>query len=198
MKAFISDIPGKVPTVAQLLRSLDFMGYNRADAKLYGLKILNGVKSVEDLTGGGSVGDSYGSWDLIINALTAMPIKKTGSSENYKGLKLTSGTNISIEVIENEDGYAEVQINNTFSYSYSPVSTSCSLSSLGWSNNSQTVNVAGVTASSKIIVSPAETLNNIALYADAGIICSAKGTGTLTFVCVRQPISNISVNILIL
>lgn len=71
------------------------------------------------------------------------------------------------------------------------------LLSSGWSSNSQTISVTGVTASKIITVSPAATLANVANYADAGIICSSQGAGTLTFVCVRQPISNINVNVLI-
>lgn len=46
METWISDIPGKVPTVNQLLLATSNKGYNRRDAKLYGLRIVDGVKTV--------------------------------------------------------------------------------------------------------------------------------------------------------
>lgn len=52
-----SAVEGYVPTVNQLETTILGIGYNRADAKLYGLKVLGGVKSVVLLNGGG--GDPY-------------------------------------------------------------------------------------------------------------------------------------------
>lgn len=51
---YLSIVPGKIPTVNQLEKALLTLGYNIADAKLYGLKIVGGVKTVELLLGGGS------------------------------------------------------------------------------------------------------------------------------------------------
>ena len=65
-----------------------------------------------------------------------------------------------------------------------------------WSSNTQTVNVTGVTASNVVIVSPAPA--SAADYAAAGIICTAQGSGTLTFTCTTVPSNAITVNVIIM
>lgn len=74
--------------------------------------------------------------------------------------------------------------------------TTCTLTSAGWSSNSQTVSVTGVTASNTVIVSPSP--DDIADYADCGVYCSAQGSGTLTFGCDTAPSGDIVVNVLIM
>ena len=70
------------------------------------------------------------------------------------------------------------------------------LTSAGWSSNSQTVSATWVTASNTVIVSPAPS--DIADYADCGVYCSAQGSGTLTFGCDTAPSGDIVVNVLIM
>lgn len=65
-----------------------------------------------------------------------------------------------------------------------------------WSNNEQTINVTGVTESNTVLVSPAP--ESVSDYGNFGIICTAQGTGTLTFTCGITPLNNISVNVIIL
>ena len=65
-----------------------------------------------------------------------------------------------------------------------------------WSSNTQTVNVTGVTASNIVFVSPAPA--SAADYAAAGIVCTAQGSGTLTFTCTTVPSNAITVNVVIL
>lgn len=66
----------------------------------------------------------------------------------------------------------------------------------GWSSNTQTVNVTGVTATNVVFVSPAPA--SAADYASAGIICTAQGAGTLTFTCTDVPSNAITVNVVCL
>ena len=74
-------------------------------------------------------------------------------------------------------------------------SIAVTLATANWSNNTQTVNVAGVTASNAVIVSaaPASYLS----YSEFGVYCSAQGAGTLTFTCDSTPDVNLTVNVLI-
>ena len=74
-------------------------------------------------------------------------------------------------------------------------SISVTLTTANWSSNTQTVNVAGVTASNAVIVSaaPASYLS----YSEFGVYCSAQGAGTLTFTCDSTPDVNLTVNVLI-
>ena len=70
-----------------------------------------------------------------------------------------------------------------------------SLTVAGWSNNSQTITVNGVTTSNDVVISPAPT--SIDDYTGAGIKCTAQAANSLTFTCEDIPTSAISVNILI-
>ena len=74
--------------------------------------------------------------------------------------------------------------------------TTASLGTTGWSNNAKTVNVTGVTSSNTVIISPAPADADV--WAAAGIICTAQGSGTLTFECDTVPSSSLTANILIL
>ena len=65
----------------------------------------------------------------------------------------------------------------------------------GWGSNSQTINVTGVTASNIVVVSPAPA--SVDAYAEAGIICTAQGAGTLTFTCDTVPTAALTINIVI-
>ena len=71
-----------------------------------------------------------------------------------------------------------------------------SLTSAGWSNNTQTVSVSGVTAANTIIVAPDPA--NFSAYAESGIRCTAQASGTLTFACEDAPATDITVNVVIL
>ena len=75
-------------------------------------------------------------------------------------------------------------------------STMPTLAVADWSNNTQTVNVTGVTATNTVFVSPAPA--SAADYASAGIICTAQGAGTLTFTCTTTPTNAITVNVVCL
>lgn len=75
-------------------------------------------------------------------------------------------------------------------------STSVTIQSTDWSSNTATVTVQGVTSSNTVIVSPAPS--DADAYADAGIICTAQGTNTLTFTCDSAPSGSITVNVVII
>lgn len=81
----------------------------------------------------------------------------------------------------------------------SPVkSATVTLSANAWSGNSQTINISNVTAGSLVTVAPVPTAQNRTAYLEAGVYCSAQGTGTLTFVCEDVPSVNLNVNIQII
>ena len=66
------------------------------------------------------------------------------------------------------------------------------LSSSGWSGNSQTVSATGVTATNTVTIGPAPSSMNAAMQ--AGVYCSAQGQGTLTFTCSSVPSSSLTYN----
>lgn len=76
------------------------------------------------------------------------------------------------------------------------VNTTITLAVAGWSSNTQTVSVTGVTATGVVFVSPDPT--DQSAYTSAGIICSAQAAGTLTFTCSTTPSADLSVNVVML
>ena len=63
----------------------------------------------------------------------------------------------------------------------------------GWSDNSQTVTVSGVTASNAVVVSP--TPGSYLSYGEFGVYCSAQEANSLTFVCDSVPDVALAINI---
>jgi hypothetical protein len=76
------------------------------------------------------------------------------------------------------------------------VNTTITLTAAGWSSNTQTVSVTGMTATGVVMVSPDPT--DQSAYTSAGIICSAQAAGTLTFTCSTTPSADLSVNVVML
>lgn len=66
------------------------------------------------------------------------------------------------------------------------------LSASGWASKKQTVNVANVTATNDVIVSPAPA--SYKAYTAAGIVCISQASGKLTFECASVPTAAITVN----
>ena len=79
--------------------------------------------------------------------------------------------------------------------SFSPTQLTVTLLSNGWSNKTQTVSAAGVTASNLVMYFPAPA--SYSAYVDAEIYATAQGTNSLTFTCDTVPSTNITVNVAI-
>ncbi len=106
----------------------------------------------------------------------------TTTGTNINGLLKGNGSTVSQAVAGTD--YAKPPI----------VPAAVTLSSSGWADSAQTVNVTGVVAdetAQEIHVMPkAADMKN---YMDAGIYCSGQGAGTLTFTCSSAPSADISV-----
>lgn len=76
------------------------------------------------------------------------------------------------------------------------VNTTITLTSAGWSSNTQTVNVTGMTATGVVFVSPDPT--DQSAYTSAGILCTAQAAGSLEFTCDTVPSGDIDVNVVML
>ena len=73
--------------------------------------------------------------------------------------------------------------------------TAPTLVAADWSANAQTITVSGVTSSNVVFVSPAPA--SVSDYTNAGIICTAQGTDSLSFSCVTTPTNDITLNVVI-
>ena len=83
-------------------------------------------------------------------------------------------------------------------YAAPSVGVSVTLPASGWSSSAktQTVSVAGVTATANLIITASP--GSYMAYAEAGVRCTAQGAGTLTFACETVPTDNVAANVLIL
>lgn len=75
-------------------------------------------------------------------------------------------------------------------------STTATLRTTGWSSNSQTVSVSGVTANDIIICAPATSSEDA--WVKAGVKCSAQAAGKLTFTCKSTPSASLVAKIVII
>ena len=83
-------------------------------------------------------------------------------------------------------------------YAAPSVGVSVTLRASGWNVNAktQTVSVAGVTATANLIITASP--DSYMAYAEAGVRCTAQGAGTLTFACETVPTADVAANVLIL
>ena len=83
-------------------------------------------------------------------------------------------------------------------YAGPSVGVTATLTAAGWDADAktQTVSVAGVTATANCIITAAT--DSYMAYAEAGVRCTAQGAGTLTFVCETVPTADVAANVLIL
>lgn len=72
------------------------------------------------------------------------------------------------------------------------------LTTSGWSSNTQTVTVSGVVASETAqLITPTPAIASQSAYYEAGIMCTNWGTNSLTFTCQTVPTSNLTVYVVI-
>ena len=83
-------------------------------------------------------------------------------------------------------------------YAGPSVGVTATLTAAGWDADAktQTVSVAGVTATANCIITAAP--GSYMAYAEAGVRCTAQGAGTLTFACETVPTADVAANVLIL
>ena len=75
-----------------------------------------------------------------------------------------------------------------------PTSTTITLPASGWSSNTQTVTVSGVSADETAqLIQPMPAIASQAAYMAAGIYCSGQAANSLTFTCQTAPTENITV-----
>lgn len=79
-----------------------------------------------------------------------------------------------------------------------PSSTTITLTTSGWSSNTQTVTVNGVLADeTKQLIQPMPAIASQIAYMSAGIYCSGQAANSLTFTCSETPTEDITLYIVI-
>lgn len=88
--------------------------------------------------------------------------------------------------------------NKAYVDSKSPTSVTVTLTTSGWSSNTQTVTVSGVVASETAqLITPTPAIASQSAYYEAGIMCTGQAANSLTFTCQTVPTSNLTVYVVI-
>lgn len=88
--------------------------------------------------------------------------------------------------------------NKAYVDSKSPTSVTVTLTTSGWSSNTQTVTVSGVSASETAqLITPMPKITSQSAYYEAGIMCTGQAANSLTFTCQTVPTSNLTVYVVI-
>ena len=161
--------------------------------KIGGVKIGDGVEVAEDGTISVTPGLTQSEADeryLQLNSdamITGDVTFKYGA--DFDGSKITSvGT-----PVNGSDG-----ANKAYVDSKAPTSVTVTLTTSGWSSNTQTVTVSGVSASETAqLITPTPAIASQSAYYEAGIMCTNQGTNSLTFTCQTVPTSNLTVYVVI-
>lgn len=77
-------------------------------------------------------------------------------------------------------------------------SATVTLTTSGWSSNTQTVTVSGVSATETAqLITPTPAIASQSAYYEAGIMCTGQAANSLTFTCQTVPTSNLTVYVVI-
>ena len=88
--------------------------------------------------------------------------------------------------------------NKAYVDSKAPTSVTVTLTASGWSSNTQTVTVSGVSASETAqLITPTPAIASQSAYYEAGIMCTGQAANSLTFTCQTVPTSNLTVYVVI-
>lgn len=135
----------------------------------------------------------------------------------YMNLGTVNGTRISMSP-DSGEGYGNITIdshyttikglispsasndaaNKAYVDSKSPTSVAITLTTSGWSSNTQTVTVSGVSATETAqLITPTPAIASQSAYYEAGIMCTKQAANSLTFTCQTVPTSNLTVYVVI-
>lgn len=79
-----------------------------------------------------------------------------------------------------------------------PTHQTITLTTSGWSSNTQTVTVSGVSATETAqLIAPTPAIASQSAYYEAGIMCTGQAANSLTFTCQTVPTSNLTVYVVI-
>lgn len=88
--------------------------------------------------------------------------------------------------------------NKAYVDSKAPTSVTVTLTTSGWSSNTQTVTVPGVSATETAqLITPTPAIASQSAYYEAGIMCTGQAANSLTFTCQTVPTSNLTVYVVI-
>lgn len=151
-----------------------------------------------------NVGTIFGGTAFAIRSggsttVDAFMLNISTSDGTYISGGLTSSaidaTNITVSNVGSGDTAVP---NKAYVDSKAPTSIAITLTTSGWSSNTQTVTVSGVVASETAqLITPTPAIASQSAYYEAGIMCTGQAANRLTFTCQTVPTSNLTVYVVI-
>lgn len=181
---------------ATVLVTEDEVTFNRRDVDFIVTCIVNTSNEVTDLSA--TYQDIMDAYEAGSNIKIRAYVQSEGAVYELNNMVYVGNDYVSFnsvnngfEYIINIDSSGAEFINNIIQNKYNL--TTITLLSSAWTNNTQTVSVEGMVSDALVQVSP--VASDVDAYANAKIVCTAQGNGTLTFSCGSVPTSNLSVTV---
>lgn len=119
------------------------------------------------------------------------------SSSGYITLHDNTMGNVNIRGVRSPE-FDYDAANKAYVDSKAPTSVTVTLTTSGWSSNTQTVTVSGVSATETAqLITPTPAIASQSAYYEAGIMCTGQAANSLTFTCQTVPTSNLTVYVVI-
>lgn len=156
-------------------------------------------------TGAGSVSEVDGvspgaDGNVVLNAVQYAAQTLTTEQQQQARTNIGAGTPINDALATTTNPWSGSKIQSALAGKQAAITTAtATLPASGWSGTgpySQTVAVAGVTASNVVVVSP--NPSNFLLWGQCQIRATTQGSGTLLFVAEIEPSENIGANIVLI
>ena len=148
-------------------------------------------------SGGDAVSIGFGTQTSTSSIAIGYNAKATGNYAIQLGKGKTNSDSNTFKVANQNGNYEMMSADGTIPTArLTKVNSTITLTAAGWSSNTQTVNVTGMTATGVVMVSPDPT--DQSAYTSVGILCTAQAAGTLTFTCDTVPSADIDVNVVCL
>lgn len=151
-----------------------------------------------------NVGTIFGGTGFTIRsngttAMNAYMLNISTSDGTYISGGLTSSSIDATNITVSNVGSGDTAVpNKAYVDSKAPTSVTVTLTTSGWSSNTQTVTVSGVSASETAqLITPTPAIASQSAYYEAGIMCTGQAANSLTFTCQTVPTSNLTVYVVI-
>ena len=146
------------------------------------------------LSGGTMTGDLTVEGKLVFGGSNGPKVQVGPSNE----LQFNSASGGSVQFLNVQVGGTPTQsldiVNKAYVDSLAAKSTTVTLTTSGWSSNTQTVTVSGVSADETAqLIMPVPALASQTAYYEAGILVTGQAANRLTFTCSTVPTSNLTV-----
>lgn len=193
-----SDAPSGLPeggTEGQILEKTS-SGAAWVDAPESGLTQEQADERYLQLTGGTMTGDIMASFGQDFGIFFNESDNRIEIGSGGPAFFVSATNNVEVDF---EPTTANGVANKSYVDSKAPLPpVPVTLTTSGWSSNTQTVTVSGVSATETAqLITPTPAIASQSAYYEAGIMCTNQGTNSLTFTCQTVPTSNLTVYVVI-